>query len=181
MKWRKQVLHFINEFRERLRISLEYRQRRLMDFGTVSDGVTLDDALDAWGVHDRFEDLISDTLRQLDGFDEVTYRDLFGYYDSSGSWHFEEIKRHFPDVKELESLETVMRGILESDYREQADLSTKFPALGFGRRTSVIFWISIFFYSTARITMLALAFSTLRAMPASLYETTWINVIPNVT
>jgi hypothetical protein len=111
----------------------------------------------------------------------VRYRDVFWYHDTSGSRTFEETKSRLQGTKKLESLERVINGIVKSTYREQADLSTKYPPLGFGRRTRAIFWISIFLYSTARIIMLAVVFSTLRAMPDSVYETTWVDVIPNVT
>lgn len=181
IKWRIRVFRFIHNFTGCLRKSVRSRQRRLMKFDKGNADVTLDDALDAWTVHDRFEEMTSEVLRQLGEFDAVTYRELLKYHDPLMRWYFEELKRRLSDMKELEKLETVMKGILELDYREQADLLTKFPTLDSGRRTSVIFWGSIFVYSTARIIMLAVAFSTLRAMPDSLYETTWVDVIPNVT
>jgi hypothetical protein len=42
-----------------------------------------------------------------------------------------------------------------------------------------IIYLTGIIYCLARLTIIALLFSSLRAMPDSVYETTWANVIPN--
>ena len=107
-------------------------------------------------------DFYSDILNYPDGYDEETRRYL--------AQHLEEAPR----------LERVMEGKRARNYFDLADHVTKFPTLEFGL-WAVLFYTSFFLYTAARLIMIGLAFSTLRAMPDSLYETTWVDVFPNVT
>jgi hypothetical protein len=107
-------------------------------------------------------DFYSDILNYPDGYDEETKSYL--------EQHLEEAPR----------LEKVMEGKRARNYFDLADHVMKFPTLEFGL-WAILFYASFFLYTAARLIMIGLAFSTLRAMPDSLYETTWVDVIPYVS
>ncbi|KAF2258892.1 hypothetical protein CC78DRAFT_593531 [Lojkania enalia] len=107
-------------------------------------------------------DFYSNILDYPDGYDKETKKYL--------EEHLEEAPR----------LEKVMKGKVARNYVDFADHITKFPTLEFGL-WAVLFYASFFLYTAARLIMIGLAFSTLRAMPDTLYKTTWVDFIPNVT
>lgn len=51
----------------------------------------------------------------------------------------------------------------------------------YGTQTEMILWYTVFLvYFIARLTIIGIAFSCLRSMPADVYQTTWSKYIPNI-
>lgn len=64
------------------------------------------------------------------------------------------------------------------DVETQGHVS--FELLRWNRKQRMIFIASTVIYAVARVCVIAVAFSTLRKMPESVYCTTWARYIPNV-
>jgi hypothetical protein len=77
-------------------------------------------------------------------------------------------------------LDQVMQG-MGREYGPEADKTDFFPPANFGQLSLAFIIAVVVFYCLVRLMIISLAFSTLRAMPDSVYETTWVDVIPNVT
>jgi hypothetical protein len=81
--------------------------------------------------------------------------------------------------KNISELVEVIDGKQKFRYLEEADRTDRFPPKRLQWPSVVLSLIGIT-YCMARLCILALAFSTLRAMPNSVYESVWTNVLPNV-
>jgi hypothetical protein len=92
-----------------------------------------------------------------------------------------EFSGEFPEgfLEQFEWLVDVIGRIDKSKYHSDADRADLFPRKN-------LLWLSIVLYATgtiyclARVGIIALAFSSLRSMADSVYETTWTTAIPNV-
>jgi len=129
--------------------------------------------------------LLEDTYNTSEDLTKVHYKDIFDSCESEldsllgfvRKQTSSEFPKNFPD--QLKWLIDVIKGIDRSEFHRDADRADLFPR-------KRLLWLSIVLYATgvvyclARLSIIALAFSSLRLMADSVYETTWTKTIPNV-
>jgi hypothetical protein len=129
-------------------------------------------------LHQRWEDIYTRT----ENIDQEHYANVFTESQLSKLVDFIEKKpsefpKKFP--KQLRSLLDVIQKMGVSKYQRDADRMHLFPQRKLLSLCVILFATSTI-YCLARFIIIALAFTSLRAMPEAVYETTWATVVPNV-